>query len=111
MMENDDKLIQDFLLAHKQELPDQGFSRRVMRRLPVTQRAQQLSNLLTTVCTLLCCIWFYLFDGVHILWQLLQNLFAWQAYQWVMQGNLQMLTITLIVLTGLGVRRLWSLSA
>ena len=34
MMENDDKLIKNFMLAYKHEIEDNGFSRRVIRRLP-----------------------------------------------------------------------------
>ena len=38
MMENDDKLIKNFMLAYKHEIEDNGFSRQVIRRLP--QQAQ-----------------------------------------------------------------------
>ena len=41
MMENDDKLIKNFMLAYKHEIEDNGFSRGVIRRLP--QPAQWLS--------------------------------------------------------------------
>ena len=34
MMETDDKLIRAFFAEQKQEIPDNGFSRRVMNRLP-----------------------------------------------------------------------------
>ena len=32
MMENDDKLIKNFMLAYKHEIEDNGFSRQVIRR-------------------------------------------------------------------------------
>ena len=41
MMENDDTLIKNFMLANKHEIEDNGFSRGVIRRLP--QPAQWLS--------------------------------------------------------------------
>ena len=34
MMENDDKLISQFMHANKHEIEDNGFSRRVIRQLP-----------------------------------------------------------------------------
>lgn len=34
MMETDDKLIRAFFAEQKQEIPDNGFNRRVMNRLP-----------------------------------------------------------------------------
>ena len=37
MMENDDTLIKNFMLANKHEIEDNGFSRRVIRRLPTGQ--------------------------------------------------------------------------
>ena len=38
MMENNDKLIKNFMLAYKHEIEDNGFSRRVIRRLPRTSQ-------------------------------------------------------------------------
>ena len=54
MMENDDKLISQFMHANKHEIEDNGFSRRVIRQLP--EHAKWMSDVLTTVCTVLCCI-------------------------------------------------------
>lgn len=36
MMENDDTLIKNFMLANKHEIEDNGFSRGVIRRLPTS---------------------------------------------------------------------------
>ena len=65
MMENDDKLISQFMHANKHEIEDNGFSRRVIRQLP--EHAKWMSDVLTTVCTVLCCILFYVFDGFNFL--------------------------------------------
>ena len=54
MMENDDKLISQFMQANKHEIEDNGFSRRVIRQLP--EHAKWMSDALTAVCTVLCCI-------------------------------------------------------
>ena len=38
MMENDDKLLTSFFAEHRQEIADNGFSRRVLRHLPGRSR-------------------------------------------------------------------------
>ena len=65
MMENDDKLISQFMHANKHEIEDNGFSRRVIRQLP--EHAKWMSDVLTTVCTVLCCILFYVFDNTNFI--------------------------------------------
>ncbi len=63
MTENrDELLVRKFFEENKTELPDDGFSRRVMRRLP--DRARRLNRIWTAVCLLLgvllcaACDWF-----------------------------------------------------
>ena len=56
MMENDDTLIKNFMLANKHEIEDNGFSRGVIRRLP--QPAQWLSDILSVTCAIICCALF-----------------------------------------------------
>ena len=41
MTENNDKLLIDFFAENRQEIPDNGFTRRVMRHLP--DRTQRIS--------------------------------------------------------------------
>ena len=48
MIDNDDKLLIDFLSERKPSVPDDGFSHRVMRSLP--DRAYRLSRLWMYVC-------------------------------------------------------------
>lgn len=48
MIDNDDKLLMDFLSERKPSVPDDGFSHRVMRSLP--DRAYRLSRLWMYVC-------------------------------------------------------------
>ena len=38
MTENNDKLLIDFFAENRQEIPDNGFTRRVMRHLPATNK-------------------------------------------------------------------------
>ena len=48
MMENDDKLISQFMHANKHEIEDNGFSRRVIRQLP--EHAKWMSALQSVPC-------------------------------------------------------------
>ena len=64
MMENDDTLIKNFMLANKHEIEDNGFSRGVIRRLP--QPAQWLSDILSVTCAIVCCALFYIFQSLVI---------------------------------------------
>ena len=48
MIDNDDKLLMDFLSERKPSVPDDGFSHRVMRSLP--DRAYRVNRLWTYMC-------------------------------------------------------------
>ena len=48
MMENDDKLLTSFFADHRQEIADNGFSRRVLRHLP--DRSRHLAQIWTVFC-------------------------------------------------------------
>ena len=61
MMENDDKLIKNFMLAYKHEIEDNGFSRRVIRRLP--NRPSGYRIYFSVTCAIICCALFYIFNG------------------------------------------------
>ena len=47
MTENNDKLLIDFFAENRQEIPDNGFTRRVMRHLP--DRTRLISQVLGTL--------------------------------------------------------------
>lgn len=73
MMENDDKLIEQFLAKNKFELEDNGFSRRVMQQLPYRQN--HLSKVLNIITIIGIVILFTLADGWQIVWGNLQGFF------------------------------------
>lgn len=96
MMENDDKLIKNFMLAYKHEIEDNGFSRRVIRRLP--QQAKWLSDILSVTCAIICCALFYIFNGFEILCQTISDIVASQTYYLMSDTNFQSLIIATVVL-------------
>ena len=56
MIKNDEQLIRQFMQANKQEVADNGFSRKVIRRLPL--RPKDISDTLTAIGLILSCILF-----------------------------------------------------
>ena len=56
MMENDDKLLTSFFAEHRQEIADNGFSRRVLRHLP--DRSRHLAQIWTAFCFTLALVLF-----------------------------------------------------
>lgn len=72
MIENDDeRLIARFFQENKKEIPDDGFTRRVMRRLPT--RTRRLSRLWTLLCSVAGVVFFLLTDGIDSLRAALGN--------------------------------------
>lgn len=58
----DEELLASFFTAQKAEIPDNGFSARVMRRLP--RHARRLNQIWTTFCFAIAMALFLLFDGI-----------------------------------------------
>lgn len=76
MMENNDKLLEEFFADNRHEIADNGFSQRVMHRLPT--RSRQLAQIWSICGFTLVVVLFVALDGIHLLGnailQLLNNL-------------------------------------
>ena len=70
MKTEDDKLVERFLNASVREIPDAGFSRKVMRRIP--NRASRYNRWWEIICTAAFAILFILFNGTNAVWQMLK---------------------------------------
>ncbi|MFC2711225.1 DUF5056 domain-containing protein [Hoylesella oralis] len=57
MMENDDKLLQQFFDTHRQDIADNGFSRHVIRNLPV--HVNRIGRIWTALCTVACIVFIF----------------------------------------------------
>ncbi|MCD7900012.1 MAG: DUF5056 domain-containing protein [Bacteroides sp.] len=108
MMETDDKLLKQFFTEHKQEVVDDGFSKRVMMHLP--DKAWRISSIWTSVCTALAIILFFAFDGLRILSGLISDIIVagWQYFA-TTNFDLKTLVIVAAVLLLLGINRLFSM--
>ncbi len=106
MTEDDDKLIQRFMQDNKREVADNGFSRRVIHRLP--HRAEWWSNVLTFVCTFLCCVLFCVHDGFGLLLRALTDFVSAQSYELLSGGGISLPSffIAVVVLITIGTHRL-----
>jgi hypothetical protein len=65
MTEMENKRVEDFLSKYKTEVPDKGFSRRVMHHLP--DETGRLTRLVTWLTWIVFGILFYLEDGFRFL--------------------------------------------
>lgn len=65
MTEDTDKLLKTFFAENRQEIADNGFSRRVMRRLP--NGLNHLASLWTGLCFVLAVVLFVCMDGLQLI--------------------------------------------
>ena len=100
---DNDKLISQFMKQQKQELPDHGFSRRVMHRLP--DREQRLSRIWIAFCSTIGVILFFLFDGFTAMLDLSKELLMMIAKSDLATVNPLYLLLAAVVLISLGVKR------
>lgn len=108
MIKNDEQLISGFLRDNRREVADNGFSRRVMRRLPI--RPGMVSDLLTAVCVLLSCILFFTFGGPNLIQASLQEFFQHSDWNAITNINLRTWSVIPIVMTVWGIRKVVSMS-
>lgn len=72
-MENNDKLLEDFFTANRQEIADNGFTHHVMRRLP--DRSERLARIWTALCFTLAIVLFVALDGIELIGNTLRETF------------------------------------
>jgi len=75
MVDKDDILLRDFFQENKQEVEDNGFSRRVINRLP-ERKLLIFSELSTALTFILAVVLFFLFGGIELTGNALREIFA-----------------------------------
>lgn len=105
MTDNNEELIRNFMASGKTDIPDDGFTERVMNRLP--DSLVWANRILNIVCTAACIFLFIVSDGFNLfkiacvnLIQAIDLLALFQSQQWYIW------TIILVVMAGMGVQRL-----
>ena len=105
MTDKNDDLIRKFMDTGKADIPDNGFTVRVMRNLP--DSIVDIARLLNLVSAVLCILLFILFDGFHLLGNALRQALI-NADLVTVLGQLQWQTWGVIILVcgGISVHRL-----
>ena len=105
MTDKNDDLIRKFMDTGKAEIPDNGFTARVMRNLP--DSIVDIARLLNLVSAVLCILLFILFDGFHLLGNALRQALI-NADLVTVLGQLQWQTwgVIIVVCGGISVHRL-----
>jgi hypothetical protein len=103
MMENDDKLIRQFLRENRQEIADNGFSRRVRNRLPT--REQRISNIWTACCSVVIIALFFLLNVGETMIEALGDIYLSLIENAEQNLDLRSLIIVGVVLLVLGIRK------
>ena len=108
MNNTDDQLINKFMQANKREIADNGFSRRVMRRLPIQTKA--FADILTFICIVVSGILFYVFDGASLIYESVMPVIRHSTDTFIENLNFQTLIPIVIVITYLGIQKAIALS-
>ena len=108
MTETDDKLLKQFFGEQKQEIEDNGFSRRVMRNLP--GRNHRLVQAWGAACAVVCVILFFTLGGLQATISTLREVFVSMVQQSATTGfDPKSLYIAALVLA-FGARKAWSMA-
>ena len=105
MMENDDKLLTSFFAEHRQEIADNGFSRRV---LPA--RSRHLAQIWTAFCFTLALVLFVSLDGVQLILDTLRETFDTAIRSGASELDPKSLIIAGVVLLYFGYRKISSMA-
>ncbi len=108
MTENDDKLLEGFFAEERQEVADNGFTRRVMRSLP--RRNNRLARLWTAGSFTLAAVLFVLLDGVQLVWNTLRETFTSTLESGMAQTDPKSLALAVVVLLFLMYKKIASLA-
>ena len=108
MTETDDKLLKQFFGEQKQEIEDNGFSRRV-RNLP--GRNHRLVQAWGAACAVVCVILFFTLGGLQATISTLREVFVSMVQQSATTGfDPKSLYIAALVLAFFGARKAWSMA-
>lgn len=108
MTENNDKLLADFFAENRQEIADNGFTRRVMHHLP--DRTHRISQVWTAFCFTLAIVLFFAFDGLQLVLGTLRETFTAAFQSGIGELDPKSLLIAGIVLLFLLYRKICSLA-
>lgn len=109
MTETDnDKLLRDFFQDNRQEIEDNGFSRRVMRNLP--DRSNRAARIWSALVLAVAAVLFVALGGLQATWSTLREVFTGMIQQGATELDPQSLMIATVVLLILATKKAASLA-
>lgn len=110
MMETDDQLVGRFVKEQKQEIADNGFSDKVLRRISSRNKEIRLSRLWVAFCVVVTVILFITFNGAEILASGVQEIVAILRQSSIPEMDPLRLLLGITILSIIGIKRLFSLN-
>lgn len=107
-IENDEKLLKDFFTANKQEIADNGFSRRVMHRLP--DRSNWLARIWNAAVVVAGAVLFIWMGGLEAAWGTIREVFISMINQGTAELDPKSIIIASVVLVFMATRKVASMA-
>lgn len=105
---DNDKLLRDFFAENKQEIADNGFSRRVMYHLP--DRSNRLAHIWSTSVMAIGAVLFVWLGGLEAAWGTLREVFVSMINQGTTSLDPKSMIIAGVVLLFMATRKIASLA-
>ena len=107
-IDTNDKLLRDFFSENKQEIADNGFSRRVMHHLP--ERSNHLARIWAAFVMIVAVVLFFWMGGLEAIWGTLREVFYSMIQYQSTHIDTKSLIIAAAVLLFLGTRKVASMA-
>ena len=107
-IENDENLLKDFFTANKQEIADNGFSRRVMHRLP--DRSNWLARIWNAAVVVAGAVLFIWMGGLEAAWGTIREVFISMINQGTAELDPKSIIIASVVLVFMATRKVASMA-
>lgn len=98
MKTTNDELIKSFLLSQKREIPDNGFSRKVMDSIP--DNKYNWGRWITLSCWILGIALFVLLGGVNVIVGTFCDILTSQSTQHLLMTSIPKLVLGMLIFTG-----------
>lgn len=105
---DNDKILRNFFTENKQDIADNGFSRRVMRRLP--DRSYRLARLWSAFVAAVATVLFIWLDGLEAAWGTIKEVFIGMINHGTTSLDPKSMIIAAVVLLFMATRKVASMA-
>ncbi len=106
MKDKDDIMMRNFFSAQKQEIADNGFSKRVKKSLPY--RMSPLVKMWGAIVLFVAIALFFIFDGWLAIIQSIRNIYVAMMQNTDLYADPKSYIIAVVVLAVIGISKVWS---